>query len=55
MNLQIMATEKQVAKAKKYALIWLAVWGIKIFLIGGSPALLLVSTIIVYFVVRSMK
>jgi hypothetical protein len=47
--------ELQLNKAVRYSLIWAAIWGIKIFLIGGSPFLLLISTSIVFFAIYNKK
>jgi hypothetical protein len=45
----------QIKKAIPYSLIWATLWGIKNFLIGGSPFLLLISTSIVFFAIYKKK
>ena len=45
----------QFKKAVKYSLIWMFLWGIKIFLVGGSPFLLLITSSVVFFIVYKKK
>lgn len=47
--------DKQLSKAIRNSLIWMTLWGIKIFLVGGSPLLLLISTSVVFFIVLKKK
>lgn len=47
--------EIQTKKAVKYSMIWMFLWGVKIFLVGGSPFLLLITSSVVFFIVYKKK
>jgi hypothetical protein len=47
--------EKRLNKAIIISLIWMGLWFLKIFLFGGSPFILLISTSLVFLLVNAKK